>query len=71
MDNDTIKDSIGIAFGGGAYVIRTALEKAQSGFDWYGYGQEVLEDITGAFISVTIGFFLMRLYRKIFKSKGE
>ena len=35
-------------------------------FDFSHFSQEVIEDLSGAVISVTVGFFLMKLWRKMF-----
>ena len=67
MANERLQDTLGAAISGGSFIVREGLEKVSNGFDWNSYGQEIIEDLTGAVISVTVGFFLMRAYRKWFK----
>ena len=65
------KGEYGAAIGAGSWSIKTIFEKIIYGVDFAQYKQEILEDVTGAIISVTVGYFLMRFYKGIFKNKKD
>ncbi len=69
IERERIQDTIGGAIGGGTFAIKKAVEVAKTGFDWGHFSQEMIEDLSGAIISVTVGFFLMKLWRNIFPEK--
>jgi hypothetical protein len=69
IERERIQDTIGGAIGGGTFAIKKAVEVAKTGFDWDHFSQEMIEDLSGAIISVTVGFFLMKLWRNIFPEK--
>ena len=71
IDKERIQDTIGGIIGGGTFAVKKAIEVANTGFDWGHFSQEVIEDLSGAVISVTVGFFLMKLWRKIFPEKKD
>jgi hypothetical protein len=65
IDRERIQDTTGAILGAGAF----SLKKVSEGFDWSHFNQEVIEDLMGAIISVSVGFFLMRIYRKLWPEK--
>jgi len=66
IDKERIQDTLGAVIGGGSFAVTKAYEVASTGFDFLHFSQEVIEDLSGAVISVTVGFFLMKLWRKMF-----
>lgn len=71
INKDTIQDTLGGAIGGGTFAVKKAIEVAGGGFDWSHFSQEMVEDLGGAVISVTAGFFLMKLWRFLFPDKKK
>jgi len=67
MNHGIVKDTIGVVLGAGAF----AAKKANEGFNWNHFNQEMIEDVFGAIISVTVGFVLMRVYRGLFPNKKK
>ncbi len=71
IDKEIIKDTAGAVIGFGTFAVKKGVDTVANGFDWEHFNQEVVEDITGALISVTVGFFLMKLWRNLFPDKKK
>ena len=68
IERERIQDTIGAVIGGGSFAVKKVVD---AGFNWSHFSQEVIEDISGAFISVVVGFFLMKFLRKLFPEKKD
>ena len=68
IEREKIQDTIGAMIGVSSFAVKKVVE---AGFNWSHYSQEMIEDLSGAVISVTVGFFLMKLWRKMFPEKKE
>ena len=66
IDKERIQDTVGAAIGLATFATNKV---ASNSFDWTHLSQEIVEDLLGAVISVTVGFFLMKLWRKMFPEK--
>lgn len=71
IDKERIHDTVGAVIGGSTFAAQKAVEVAQNGFDWSHFSQEMVESLSGTLISVTVGFFLMKLWRKMFPEKKD
>lgn len=71
IEKEVIKDTVGAVIGFGAFAVKKGVDTVSNGFDWEHFNQEVVEDVTGALISVTVGFFLMKLWRNLFPDKKK